>query len=358
VSRILVTAQFATTLSRVAGFAAALVLVVLLSATIAQAAVAAPSPTPLAQSETGGATPPQTDPQAPGPAGGNQRSGEEEGTPTPPTDGGAGYHPRLREEGERQRRRRGRPVLTKFRVSRSALFAFGRPATISYRIRDRSRYVRVSLAFVRADASRSTHRVDLGRKRTRITHSFRWRGTDERRFAPQGVYQVRLEARDPTGNLLVKSTEAFTETPIEFSTHRFPVLGPHSLGGPDSRFGARRKGHRHQGQDISAAEGTPVVAPRGGLITWRAYQAEGAGYYLVLAGEGEPYHYVFMHLQRGSILVDEGDRVLTGQTLAKVGNTGASSGSHLHFEIWHGPWSKGGQPIDPLPRLLAWKGAG
>jgi murein DD-endopeptidase MepM/ murein hydrolase activator NlpD len=338
----------------VAGVAVALALGACPSA-LANATAALPS-SAQPPAGTGGAGVPGTDPDQPGPSEGDQRAGVEPGAPGGAgEDGGAGYHPRLREEGERRQRSRGRPILTKFHVSRSALFAYGRPATISYRIRDRSRFVRVQLAFVRADESKSTHRVDLGRKRTRVIHTFRWRGTDEHRFAPQGVYQIRLEASDPTGNRLVKSTEAFNETPIEFSTHRFPVDGPHSLGGPDARFGARRNGHVHQGQDIVAAEGTPVVAPRGGLITWRAYQAEGAGYYLVLAGEGEPDHYVFMHLQRGSILVNEGDRVRTGQALARVGNTGSSSGAHLHFEIWHGPWAKGGRPVDPLPRLLAWE---
>jgi murein DD-endopeptidase MepM/ murein hydrolase activator NlpD len=136
--------------------------------------------------------------------------------------------------------------------------------------------------------------------------------------------------------------------------HRFPVLGEHSFGGEDARFGARRPGHRHQGQDIVAAEGTPVVAPRGGTITWRAFQARGAGYYLVLDAVGEPYYYVFMHLARGSIAVSVGDRVRTGQPLAGVGSTGSSSGPHLHFEIWRGPWYDGGAPIDPLPALLAW----
>jgi murein DD-endopeptidase MepM/ murein hydrolase activator NlpD len=137
-------------------------------------------------------------------------------------------------------------------------------------------------------------------------------------------------------------------------THRFPVGGKHSFGGPDARFGAARPGHRHQGQDIMADEGTPVVAPRGGTIVWRAFQARGAGYYLVLEGVGEPYAYVFMHLERGSLQARVGDRVRTGQLLAAVGSTGTAEGPHLHFEIWRGRWGKGGEPIDPLPYLLVW----
>ena len=136
--------------------------------------------------------------------------------------------------------------------------------------------------------------------------------------------------------------------------HRFPVLGKHSLGGEDARFGSRRPGHRHQGQDITADEGTPVVAPRGGTVTWRSFQRKGAGYYLVLEAVMEPYNYVFMHLQKGSLQVRVGDRVRTGQVLGAVGSTGSSSGAHLHFEIWRGRWYKGGEPIDPLPYLAVW----
>jgi len=277
----------------------------------------------------------------------------------PPADnsGGAADSPEIRDRagrGQARKRARGKPVLASFALSRTALYAYGRPATIKYRINDRSRYVRVLVAVVREGTSGAIARYSLGRKRTGTVHKFRWRGLRQNELAPQGSYHFRISARDPDGNWLVRSSESIGGTPLELRGHRFPVLGEHSLGGEDARFGARRAGHRHMGQDITAATGTPVVAPRAGIITWRAYQEKGAGFYLVLAGENEAFNYVFMHLQRGSILVRAGDHVTTGQQLGAVGSTGASSGPHLHFEIWDGPWFSGGKAIDPLPMLTIW----
>jgi murein DD-endopeptidase MepM/ murein hydrolase activator NlpD len=139
----------------------------------------------------------------------------------------------------------------------------------------------------------------------------------------------------------------------------FPVRGPFNFGGDDARFGAGRPGHIHQGQDVVAASGEPIVAPVAGTVTWKANQPGGAGIYLVVrgAGSGEIRDYVFMHLLRGSVLVAPGDALSPGQQLAQVGATGDASGPHLHFEIWVGGWYvRGGAPVDPLPQLKRWAG--
>jgi murein DD-endopeptidase MepM/ murein hydrolase activator NlpD len=138
--------------------------------------------------------------------------------------------------------------------------------------------------------------------------------------------------------------------------HHFPVAGPYDLGGEDALFGAPRSGHRHQGQDIAAAEGTPVVAPYAGTVEFVRFQDSGAGWYIVLDGDGEDRDYVFMHLRAGSILVAATQRVSAGQLIAQVGSTGSSSGPHLHFEVWVGGWYAGGEPLDPLPLLKQWAG--
>lgn len=277
---------------------------------------------------SGGATPPGV-PLAPAPAA------------TPGSTGGTPYS-------SAPRRRSARPVLTVFSASASALNA-GLPV-IRFQVSDRSARVRVRLAFVSL-AGGGTYRKNLGARRTEITHSFTWRPPAK---ATTGSYRVRITARDPNGYRVVRATTVTVSPPAPSSDHSFPVGGAYSFGGADARFGAKRTGHIHQGQDITAASGTPIVAPHAGTITWVAYQASGAGYYVVLASDGEPYSYVFMHMLKGSVVVKAGDHVATGQQLGAVGATGDAEGPHLHFEVWDGPWYNGGHAIDPLPFLRQW----
>jgi len=167
--------------------------------------------------------------------------------------------------------------------------------------------------------------------------------------APKPSADARRKARAKRRSK--RAARRATATPAP-GVHRFPIAGAFSWGGPDSGFGAKRKGHRHQGYDLAAASGTPVVAPYRGRVAYVGYQAKGAGRYVVI--HAADYDYVFMHLLSGSVLVDSGDRVRTGQTIAAVGSTGESTGPHLHFELWTGGWYQGGHPIDPLALLQAW----
>lgn len=187
---------------------------------------------------------------------------------------------------------------------------------------------------------------------------------------PAGKYTARLVVsgagvtrylRAPLNVVAPKpvSTPAPSNATLSTSGSKiFPVQGPYSLGGEGARFGAGRPGHSHQGQDIVAAEGVPVVTPIGGVVHWIAYQASGAGHYVVVRGD-DGRHYVFMHLQAGSIAVAKDAAVVAGQRVGAVGSTGASSGPHLHFEIWLNGWwaTKASTPIDPLPELQAWAAA-
>jgi hypothetical protein len=263
--------------------------------------------------------------------------------------GGAPFEPGLSD--------RRPPVITQLEVSRGPARR-GSPVRVRYLIRDRAARVRVTLSFVRS-GSGTVFRARRGWQRTGSFHSYSLSASAERKLVPDGSYEIRVSARDPGGNRLVRGTTV--QRPVEDpppaaavnGAHNFPVAGAYSFGGADARFGAARTGHTHQGQDVMAAEGTPIVAPAAGVITYRAYQASGAGYYVVLHADTDPYDYVFMHMQ-SDVLVSKGAHVTAGQQLGRVGHTGDAEGPHLHFEAWDGPWFNGGHAIDPLPLLKAW----
>ena len=140
---------------------------------------------------------------------------------------------------------------------------------------------------------------------------------------------------------------------VAAGTPVFPIPGPHNYGGAQARFGAGRSGHRHQGQDVFAACGEPLVSVQAGTVKARAYQGSGAGHYLVVAG-ADGLDYVYMHLLKAS-WAPAGTALSPGTQIGKVGDSGNASGCHLHFELWSSPgWYSGGGPFDPLPSLLAW----
>jgi murein DD-endopeptidase MepM/ murein hydrolase activator NlpD len=246
-----------------------------------------------------------------------------------------------------------RLAATAFTVSPASI-APGATLTIQYRIAGRPRRVRVRIDLLPEAGGKPAATLHLGRLRTGRDLTATWRP----KLAP-GRYTARLRAttlnRAHKARASRNSTLEIVAPPVTASTGVFPVQGTYSLGGEEARFGAGRPGHSHQGQDIMAAAGTPVVAPRTGFVSWRAFQEDGAGHYLVVRGD-DLRDYVFMHLLDGSVAVQKGQGVAAGQQLGAVGSTGRSSGPHLHFEIWPDGWysSKASKPIDPLPDLLAW----
>ena len=237
--------------------------------------------------------------------------------------------------------------VTGLKLNGSRFYEHGRPLRVSFQVTGSGGSAKLKLVFVAANGKR-VKVLDLGDVAAGRSHTVSVPLTG----LPSGPLQVRVSGRD-TRRRLVKSA---APVGIDLRSHRFPVVGPHTFGGEDSRFGADRAGgkRKHQGQDVSAAEGTPLVAVRGGTVVHTGNQPSGAGVYLVIRGAGESRDYVYMHLVEGSLLVRQGQTVRTGQLIGKVGNTGASSGAHLHFEIWQGAWQGGGTPIDPLPLLQRW----
>jgi len=132
----------------------------------------------------------------------------------------------------------------------------------------------------------------------------------------------------------------------------FPIVGKHRYGTETNRFGG---GRGHQGQDVFADCGTPVVAALPGEVQIAKYHSRAGNYVVIHADDGTSQAY--MHLRQPA-LVSRGDRVVAGQQLGEVGDTGRASGCHLHFEFWTAPgWYEGGSPIDPLSMLRRWDAA-
>lgn len=98
----------------------------------------------------------------------------------------------------------------------------------------------------------------------------------------------------------------------------------------------------HYGIDISGSNvyGKPIVAADSGRVASAVYGSGGYGYYVIL-DHGANNWTVYAHMS--AISVKQGDYVMQGETLGKVGSTGNSTGPHLHFEI-----RINGTPIDPL----------
>ena len=258
------------------------------------------------------------------------------------------------------------PVATGFTVA-PAVLAPGTPATFGFRIDGRADQVWVRIELTRRGGVAPAVRLRLGEVPTGRHLVHRW--TPREGQLPPAVYDVALQAIDRHGRALHRTAKASGRGRLEIRVPPappaattdgvFPIAGPWSLGGDDARFGAERAGHVHQGQDLTAPEGTPLVAPLAASVYWIAFQRGGAGQYVVLRGV-DGLDYVFMHLVKGSVTVAEGDALAAGEQFGQVGSTGSSSGPHLHFEIWPDGWysSKASAPIDPLPQLQAWAAAG
>lgn len=89
--------------------------------------------------------------------------------------------------------------------------------------------------------------------------------------------------------------------------------------------------------DIAMPEGTPIVAARGGVVVKVENQQTGRGsnpagnFVRILHDDGTMG--VYLHLQKGSVGVTQGQRIAQGSLLARSGNTGNSTGPHLHFVV-------------------------
>lgn len=107
-----------------------------------------------------------------------------------------------------------------------------------------------------------------------------------------------------------------------------------------SHFGAPRRTHRHAGIDIYGRVGERVLAARAGSVVYSDDRLRGYGKTVIL-DHGDGLRTLYAH--NSALNVRQGQRVETGQPIARVGRTGNATTEHCHFEI-----RKNEVPVDPL----------
>jgi murein DD-endopeptidase MepM/ murein hydrolase activator NlpD len=171
--------------------------------------------------------------------------------------------------------------------------------------------------------------------------------------------------REPDSNSSSKRIEADSPLlPIDSSAHGKPESsvqeGSGNLDGSfvapiegelTSAYGLRRhpltqKARFHQGLDIAAPAGTPFRAAQSGTVIFSGVLG-GYGNTIILE-HAEGYRTLYAHAAK--LLVSQGESVGAKQAIGIVGNTGRSTGTHLHFEL-----QKGGEKADPLEFLTSLK---
>ena len=281
-----------------------------------------------------------------------------------------------------------RPTVVSLAVPATA--PVGPPPAVSFELRDsRTRKIRVEVAIASLATRQDVLIASLGWVRAGAVVAVHWPAGAR---LQAGTYHVSIHARDARGVPLLRvsgnsgvasltvaapapappgaapraagpPSSAATAAPPGAPTPAdtladgavFPVAAPHNFGTAENGFGAPREGHVHEGQDILAAEGSPVVAPLAGSVESTAYQASAAGWYAVEHSDFG-VDMMFAHCEARSIDVSQGQRLVPGQQICLVGQTGDATTPHLYFELWIGGWyAPGGAPIDPLPYLEAWE---
>jgi murein DD-endopeptidase MepM/ murein hydrolase activator NlpD len=160
--------------------------------------------------------------------------------------------------------------------------------------------------------------------------------------APVPTKPKSAEQVDDETQAAVEAVEAAKEAGPAAGTGKGPFVWP-VQGKVIGAFGSSNEGLKNDGINIAAPSGAPVVAAADGTVAYAGNELRGFGNMILIRHDGG---YVTAYAHNASLLVKKGDKVKRGQTIARVGQTGAVFGPQLHFEI-----RKGTQPVDPLSFL-------
>ncbi len=129
----------------------------------------------------------------------------------------------------------------------------------------------------------------------------------------------------------------------------FPAGRPITKGWLSSKFGTRNdpftgKPEFHKGIDLAGKEGSDIISVAAGVVTWAGKRYGYGNLVEVTHGNG----YVTRYGHAKDVLVKMGETVKKGQKIALMGNTGRSTGPHVHFEVW-----VDGKTVDPSRYIQA-----
>ena len=161
------------------------------------------------------------------------------------------------------------------------------------------------------------------------------------------MLEERMELRRSSLDLLAESMRTNFPGAAAYSldggAHTVPSIWP-TAGYVSSPYGLRWNGSEfHQGIDIAAETGTPIVATADGVVTTAGWDGSGYGN-MVDIDHGDGIMTRYGHAS--AVAVTVGQEVRRGQVIAYVGSTGYSTGPHLHYEV-----RVSGQPVNPAGYL-------
>ncbi|WP_238598738.1 M23 family metallopeptidase [Saccharothrix sp. ALI-22-I] len=160
--------------------------------------------------------------------------------------------------------------------------------------------------------------------------------------SPQVLPVAKLVDPAAEAQKLVKSQQITQDREAEAAEAARPKFARPANGNFTSGFGGRW-GEMHYGIDIAGPIGTPLYAAADGVVV-EAGPASGFGLWVKIE-HADGTVTVYGHMDTFS--VREGQRVQAGEQIARMGNRGFSTGSHLHFEVWNAE----GKKINPLTWL-------
>lgn len=150
--------------------------------------------------------------------------------------------------------------------------------------------------------------------------------------------QAQLDRIGQERKIIDAALNNFHDMPVDGISLAAPVDGPRSSSFGLRRFFNDQPRSPHKGMDIAASSGTPIKAPRDGVVTATGNYFFNGNTVIVDHGQG----YVTMYCHMSEIAVEEGQPVTTGEPLGAVGATGRVTGPHLHFGTY-----LNGTAVDP-----------